>query len=75
MNCKSPTRVTVCTQAEFDKLPALVSLQEFLDWTGYNRSDLSVEIRAGRIKTFLPPGRRKKKYYKSEIARLGGWKM
>ena len=68
-------RVTECTQANFDRLPALVSRAEFIEWTGYDRGLLAEEVAAGRIAVWKPKGHTKAKYYKSEIARLGNWKM
>jgi hypothetical protein len=72
---KDRLRVTRCTQTEFDKLPAMVSRQEFMDWTGYSASELMEEVNAGRIKVYKPKGHKKARYYKHEIGRLGGWKM
>jgi len=68
-------RVVKCTQAEFDRLPAMVSRSEFLDWTGYSASELREEVEADRIKVYRPKNHTKARYYKAEIARLGGWKM
>ena len=68
-------RTVRCTQAEFDKLPALVGRQEFMDWTGYDKDELGEEVKAGRIAVYKPKGRIHAKYYKHEIARLGNWKM
>lgn len=68
-------RVVVCTQAEFDRLPALVGRREFMEWTGYNRSELAQEVRAGRIKVYRPDGVPRARYFKSEIARLGGFRF
>ncbi len=67
-------RVVECTQANFEKLPALVSRQEFLNWTGYDKNELAEEVKAGRIQTYKPKGHVKAKYYKFEIGRLGRWK-
>lgn len=75
---KSPkkiTRVVACTQEQFNKLPAMVSRQEFMDWTGYSYNDLHDEVTAGRIRVYRPDGKTKARYYKHEIARLGNWKM
>lgn len=66
---------TQCTQVAFDNLPAMVSRQEFMDWTGYDRNELRQEVSSGRIQVYRPVGRRKAKYYKHEIARLGNWKL
>lgn len=68
-------RVTACTQAAFDKLPAMVSRAEFMEWTGYNAQELKGEVDAERIEVYRPKGHTKARYYKREIARLGGWKM
>ena len=68
-------RVTVCTQAAFDRLPAMVSRAEFMEWTGYSANELKAEVDEGRIEVYRPPGHTKARYYKREIARLGGWKM
>lgn len=68
-------RVTKCTQEAFDRLPALVSRAEFMDWTGYCESELREEVQAQRIRVYKPKGHAKARYYKSEVARLGGWKM
>lgn len=69
------TRVQKCTQGAFELLPAMVSRQEFMDWTGYSRAELREEIRSGAIKVYRPKGHVKARYYKAEIARLGGWRM
>ena len=68
-------RVTACTQAAFDRLPAMVSRTEFMEWTGYSPHELMEEVEAGRIEVYRPEGNTKARYYKREIARLGGWKM
>lgn len=70
-------RVQRCTQVEFDKLPATVRRREFMDWTGYSASELAEEVKAGRIQVYKPrtEAHAKARYYKFEIARLGGWKM
>lgn len=68
-------RSVKCTQLEFDKLPALVGRQEFMDWTGYDKDELGEEVKLKRIAVYKPPGRIHAKYYKHEIARLGNWKM
>jgi hypothetical protein len=68
-------RVTKCTQEAFEKLPALVSRQEFMDWTGYSDHELREEISNRRLKVYRPKGRVKARFYKFEIARIGGWKM
>ena len=68
-------RVTRCTQAEFDKLPAMVSRAEFMDWTGMNHNEVAEEVTAKRVEIYRPKGQTKARYYKREIARLGGWKM
>jgi hypothetical protein len=72
---KSRVRIQKCTQAAFELLPATVSRQEFMDWTGYDASELTDEVNAGRIAVYRPKGHTKARYYKHEIARLGGWKM
>jgi len=68
-------RVVKCTQEEFARLPGMVSRSEFMDWTGYSDNELSEEVKSGRIRVYLPEGKTKARYYKSEIARLGGWKL
>lgn len=69
------SRVQKCTQGAFEMLPAMVSRQEFMDWTGYSASELHDEVAKERVKVYRPQGRSKARYYKSEIARLGNWKM
>jgi hypothetical protein len=75
MSAATKTRVVECTQEAFNRLPAMVSRQEFMDWTGYDKDELSEEVHAGRIAIFRPAGRRKARYYKHEIGRLGGFKL
>lgn len=72
---KARVRAVECTQTAFDRLPALISKQEFMDWTGYDRNEVQQEVKAGRIKVHRPEGHVKAKYYKAEVARLGGWKL
>lgn len=66
-------RVVQCTQAEFNKLPGLVSRSVFMDWTGLAHNELCDEVRAGRIETYRTNGYAR--YYKREIARLTGFKL
>lgn len=72
---RAALRLTNCTQTAFDKLPATVSRQEFMDWTGYSASELHEEVKAARIKVYKPAGHTRARYYKHEIGRLGNWKM
>lgn len=69
------TRIVECTQAAFNRLPGLVSRQEFMDWTGLNKDDLGTEVKASRIKVYKARKTGYAKYYKDEIARLTGFKM
>lgn len=62
-------------QGAFDGLPALVSRKEFMAWTGYDKDELAAEVREGHVRVYRPKGYVRAKYYKSEIARLGGWKL
>ncbi len=62
-----------CTQAEFNKLPGLVSRSVFRDWTGLSSDELSDEVKARRIVVHQTDGYAR--YFKHEIARLTGFKM
>lgn len=59
------------TQAEFNSLPPLLTRSEFLDWTGMRSQDLSAAVKSGQINSCRLPGRKKLRYLKSEVARLG----
>lgn len=72
---KGPVRVELCTQAAFDRLPALVPRAVFMAWTGYTANELKEETDEKHIAVYKPKGKTKALYYKREIARLGGWRM
>lgn len=57
------------TQEQFDKLPPLLPRGVFLDWLGWRSCDLSSAVKNGEIKCHKRPGHRRK-YYKSELARV-----
>jgi hypothetical protein len=64
-----------CTQAEFNKLPGLVTRAVFMDWTGLSKNELGEEVHAGRIAVYKAKKNGNAKYYKHEIARLTNFKM
>lgn len=61
------------TQAEFDQLPALVSREVFIDWSGLAQTSLTAAIQAGEVRRKKIGGNHK--YYKRDLSALGGWKM
>jgi len=70
------------TQENFDKLPGLLSLSQFIGATGLSDEKVRAAREAGYITTYRPPpvARRKYKksrlkYYKRDAARLGGFEM
>jgi hypothetical protein len=68
------------TQEQFDKLPGLLSLQQFVSVTGLTRHKIAEMIIAGVLDWHrgpVAPGRAKsyRKYYKRDAARLGGFAM
>lgn len=68
------------TQEQFDKLPGLLSLQQFVTVTGLSRHKIQ-EMGAAKVLAShrCPPvaGRKKsyRKYYKHDAARIGGFHM
>lgn len=54
------------------ELPLLLSLEEFCDWTGLHRNTVQKMVRSGAIKLAPCGGRRR--YLKSELARMTGMK-
>lgn len=62
-------------QENFDKLPALIARSVFLDWSGLSSDELSAEVKAKRIAAYKPPGHKRAKYYKKELAELTKLKM
>jgi hypothetical protein len=70
------------TQAEFDRLPGLLTRSQFLEATGMDKEHLYTEVGAGRIDRYEIPRRKRQarlrtkrhtvfKYYKREAARIG----
>ena len=57
------------TQANFNKLPALVPRAVFLEWTGWRSQDLSTAVKDGEVKACRRRGHRLL-YYKTELARI-----
>lgn len=68
-------RVNDCTQTEFNKLPGLVRAGVFMEWTGLSRPELDEEVANGAIRVYPKPGGGQQLYYKTEIARLTGFKL
>ncbi len=70
------------TQENFDRLPGLLSLSQFIGATGLSYHKVRAELEAGLIKAYRPaPSARRKykksrlKYYKRDAAKLGGFEM
>lgn len=63
------------SQEKFNALPALVSRSVFMAWTGLNRHDLKAGITAGEIQTHTRNGGSVAKYFKHQIATMGGFKL
>jgi hypothetical protein len=61
------------TQEEFDRLPALVSLRTFMQFSGLSKEIVTDMRIRGDLKAWRPPGHRKAKYPKSELGRLCGF--
>lgn len=62
------------TQEEFEKLPALVPLRVFMRFSGLSRHVIEALRRAGELQAWRPPGHRKAKYHKNDLARLCGFR-
>lgn len=63
------------TQANFNKLPALVARQVFLDWSGLSSKELTKEVEEKRVTAYQPKGHKRAKYYKHELAALTRFKL
>lgn len=68
------------TQEQFDKLPGLLSLQQFVTVTGLPQRKVRDMLDAKVIGSHRPPpprGRKKSylKYYKHDAARIGGFHL
>ena len=61
------------TQAEFDKLPGLLSAGQFRQATGLTEGKLREMRRAGLIR--CRPMKAKFKFYKADAAEVGGFKF
>lgn len=61
------------TQAEFDKLPALLPRDLFVAWSGIRNASLDDMVRDGELGVKYFGVRRK--YFKRDLAKLGGWTM
>lgn len=68
-------RVNDCTQAEFNKLPGLVRAGVFMEWTGLSREELDEEVKGGGVRTYQRHTGGQRWYYKTEIARMTGFKL
>jgi|GEM_PF-1273004 len=62
------------SQKEFNKLPALLTRAQVLEWTGLDPRELAQSVTAKEIEVFSPNGRYKK-YRKTSIARICGFSM
>lgn len=60
---------------DYHEQGALISRGVFLRWTGLTRWDLARLVEAGEIRTWRPRGSRYQKYYKTEAARIAGWRI
>jgi len=68
-------RATQVTQATFDKLPALLTRFQFQWVTGLSDRDLSEMAKSSEIKTWKRNGGKYCKYYKSDAAKIGNFKL
>ena len=57
-------------QAQFDLLPGIVSVKEFLQWTGLSRDDFYAEVAAGSIEVYRAKKKGYMKCYKRESGRI-----
>lgn len=62
------------SQDEFDKLPALIPLRVFMHFSGLSRCVIEDLRRSGQLQAWRPPGHRKAKYHKNDLARLCGFR-
>lgn len=75
-----PSGVRV-TQADFDRLPAVLTSWQVCTLGGFNRAELMAEVRAGKIKTWTPSRIRKgcktarPRFTKVSVAKRLGFKM
>jgi hypothetical protein len=60
------------TQAEYDRLPALISRGTFRQWTGLTNEDVTEGVRAGLIKVFRLKKLGRCKYYRWQVAQFAG---
>lgn len=63
-------RVERLTLELWDRLPWLLPRATVLEWTGLSPRELEEEVRAGRLRVWR--SRRKRKWYKTEVAILAG---
>lgn len=61
-------------QAAFDKLPLLLHAGTFAQWAGVNVSTVHRWVTQGHLALCIPPGNIQGLHYKSELARLTGYK-
>jgi excisionase family DNA binding protein len=55
----------------FRRLPMLVSLGVFCEWSGLNRNLVGRLVRDGKLRSVQPNGG-KRRFYKTDLARLCG---
>ena len=70
MASKSLQRSDRLTLERWERLPFLLPRSIVMEWTGLNWRELEEEIRSGRLRVFK--AKRKRKFFKSEVARLAG---
>jgi len=64
------------TQDNFDKLPGLLSRSQFCGATGLTVGVLRKMKEANMLRTYKPyRGARKSKYYKSDAAKIAGFRF
>lgn len=55
----------------FRRLPLLVPLGVFCHWTGWNRKTVGRLVKSGRVRVVTPTNG-KRKFYKTDLAKLCG---
>jgi len=58
------------TLERWERLPFLLPRAIVIEWTGLSWRELQEEIRTGRLRVFT--AKRKRKFFKTEVARLAG---
>lgn len=62
-------------QTRFDALPLLLPAGRFADWAGVNVSTVHRWVNQGHLTLCIPPGNIQGMHYKSELARITGYKF